>query len=218
MSTPIRQRQTELTREAILGAARRLFAEQGFARTSVKQLASEAGVAVRTVYLSFGSKQGVLTQLAFSIPDATRDQRANFFPEVTDPHRLVAAVAASWRAVYESAGDIIKMLVEGAGAEPELKTARELGLSISRASIQGFTARLGDLGALRPGLEVDEAAGHALVLASYDGYDELVHRRGWSHDRYEEWLRRALEGMLLPPQRKSRSGGRASPSSPIRGS
>jgi AcrR family transcriptional regulator len=205
MASPIRERQTELTRESIRSAARRLFAERGFAGTSVRQLATEAGVAVRTVYLAFGSKQGVLLDLvlAIGVEAGMLDAARSLGPEVIDPRRIIAAMAHLYRNLYERGGDVITMLRGGAASEPELKTAQELGLGNSRAAIQGMCLRLEDLGALRPGLDVDEAAGHALVLVSDDGHDELVHRRGWSHDRYEVWLESSLEEALLGQRKRA---------------
>jgi AcrR family transcriptional regulator len=199
MATPTRDRRTEVTRQAIRDAARRLFAEQGFARTSVHQLAAEAGVALRTIYLAFGSKQGVLIDLVLTIgADAGLAEEAlNLGADVTDPRRLIGAMARYRRNLYERGGDVITMLREGAAAEPGLKTALEMGLGTSRAAFEGLCARLHALGVLRPGRDVDEAAGHALVLASDDGHDELVRRRGWSYDRYERWLTSALEEALL---------------------
>jgi len=201
MSTATRAKRSEVTRQAIRDAGRRLFAVQGFTATSVQQLAAEAGVALRTVYLSFGSKQGVVLDLVASIgvEAGLVDEMDNLGPDVTDPRRLIAAMARFRRNLYERGGDVIAMLREGAGAEPELKAAMELGLETSRAAFQGLCNRLEDLGALRSGLDADEAAGHALVLASDDGHDELVRRRGWSYDRYQAWLTSALELALLAP-------------------
>lgn len=45
------------TREAILAAARHLFSEQGFDRTTIRQVAADAGVDPTLVHHYFGSKQ-----------------------------------------------------------------------------------------------------------------------------------------------------------------
>ena len=50
-------------REQILAAASRLFARQGFHRTTVRQVAREAGIADGTIYLYFRSKQELLLAL-----------------------------------------------------------------------------------------------------------------------------------------------------------
>ena len=51
------------TRREILRAARRLFAQHGFAGTSVQRIAEEAGVAVQTIYSSVGSKAALVVAL-----------------------------------------------------------------------------------------------------------------------------------------------------------
>jgi len=58
-----RKEQARQTRAAILEAAQRLFAERGYASSTIEAIAAEAGVAVDTVYASFGSKRGVLSKL-----------------------------------------------------------------------------------------------------------------------------------------------------------
>src|SRR3954453_24267194 len=59
----MRERQAGLGRRGILLAARRLFAQRGFARTGVADIAKAAGVSTQTVYNSIGSKQAVVARL-----------------------------------------------------------------------------------------------------------------------------------------------------------
>src|SRR5260370_24133026 len=57
---PLRQRQALETRRAIAHAARWLFAEHGYAATSIEVVAAQAGGAERTVYAIFGTKKAIL--------------------------------------------------------------------------------------------------------------------------------------------------------------
>src|SRR3954470_19884269 len=52
----VREEQARRTRLAILDAARLLFTEQGYAATTIAQIAAGAGVAVDTVYAAVGTK------------------------------------------------------------------------------------------------------------------------------------------------------------------
>src|SRR6266545_1560110 len=61
--SPRRRAQAAETREQILDAARRLFEQQGYAGTTMAAIAAEAGVALKTVYLAFETKSGVLRAL-----------------------------------------------------------------------------------------------------------------------------------------------------------
>src|ERR1700682_609385 len=66
MQTPARSRRTynaafrheqaRATRRRVLEAARRLFAARGYSTVTMREVASEAGVAVQTVHVIFGTK------------------------------------------------------------------------------------------------------------------------------------------------------------------
>ena len=58
--SPRRQQQAAATRQAILEAAQRLFEQRGYPATTMEQVAAEAGVALKTVYVAFATKSGLL--------------------------------------------------------------------------------------------------------------------------------------------------------------
>src|SRR3989442_5955620 len=62
-NSPRRQEQAASTRSSILEAAQRLFEEQGYAATTMEAIAAEAGVALKTVYVAFATKSGLLRAL-----------------------------------------------------------------------------------------------------------------------------------------------------------
>ncbi len=79
------------TRREILRAARRLFAEHGYASTSVQQVAEESGVAVQTIYSSVGSKAALVLALNDLIDEeADIGKLAAEISEGPDPPRLIA--------------------------------------------------------------------------------------------------------------------------------
>ncbi len=57
------ERQKAARREAILGAARTVFARKGFHGTTIADIADEAGIALGTVYLYFPSKNAIFAAL-----------------------------------------------------------------------------------------------------------------------------------------------------------
>src|SRR2546429_5882118 len=61
--SPRRRAQAEATRKDILDAAQRLFEANGYAATTMAEIAGEAGVALKTVYLAFETKSGLLRAL-----------------------------------------------------------------------------------------------------------------------------------------------------------
>src|SRR6478735_1384610 len=61
--SPRRRAQAAATRRQILDAAQRLFERNGYAATTMAAIAQEAGVALKTVYVAFDTKAGVLRAL-----------------------------------------------------------------------------------------------------------------------------------------------------------
>ncbi len=57
------------TRNTLLQVAVELFAEQGFEKTRTSEIADKAGVAVGTIYLHFGDKEGLLRAILVTVAD-----------------------------------------------------------------------------------------------------------------------------------------------------
>src|SRR5688572_29482976 len=62
-NSPRRREQAAATRTEILRAAQRLFEQHGYAATTVAAIAAEAGVALKTVYVAYETKSGLLRAL-----------------------------------------------------------------------------------------------------------------------------------------------------------
>src|ERR1700756_4600868 len=81
------------SREAIIEAAARLFRERGFGSVSMDELAEAAGVARRTLYNQFSSKEEIFREMLLRV---SRQLEAAFPPgietrgDIADVLRLVA--------------------------------------------------------------------------------------------------------------------------------
>ena len=62
-----RSKQKEETRQIILTIAARQFAENGFAKTTIRSIASEAGIAVGTLFVHFEDKSALLAATLYEI-------------------------------------------------------------------------------------------------------------------------------------------------------
>src|SRR3954454_14613616 len=62
-NSPRRQQQAAATRRAILEAAEQLFGRDGYPATTMEAIAAEAGVSLKTAYLPFSTKSGLLRAL-----------------------------------------------------------------------------------------------------------------------------------------------------------
>jgi AcrR family transcriptional regulator len=192
--TTLRERRAQLTHDEILRAARRLFAEHGYARTSVRDIAKAAGVSAQTVYDSVGSKQQVVAQLNDLI-----DTEAGIGPIVgADLHsedpRVVAAISARVaRSILEHCGDIIHALVTGAAAEPELAAVLAEGQRRHVAGTTTVVGRLRELGAVVPDGAVETLAAISDVRFAL----VLQESYGWSLDELERWIAASSTTLLL---------------------
>ena len=194
----LRQRKSQLTRDEILAAARRLFAERGYARTSVRDIAQAAGVSAQTVYDSIGSKQAVVAQLNDLIDsEAGIAAIAATVAHADDPMELVATSARICRAILEHCSDIVHALVSGAAAEPALAAALEEGQRRHLGGARMIVGRLAELDALAPDLDVDVAVGTLAALSDVRFALVLQQGYGWTLDQIESWVADASRALLL---------------------
>jgi AcrR family transcriptional regulator len=196
--TGLRAELAATTQRVILEAARRLFAERGYASVSVKELASEAGVAVQTIYDTFGSKGGVVLRFADLVDEEAgiNELRPRIF-ESQDPRETLRLVARMRRQIGERCGDIVRMLMEGAAADPEVGVALTEGMRRQDIGQLAVGQRLEAAGALRPGIDAKRAADIMTALSASQIRDVLVVQRGWSFDQFEIWLGETLTTLLL---------------------
>jgi AcrR family transcriptional regulator len=193
----LRERKAQLTRDEILLAARRLFAERGYARTSVRDIAHAAGVSPQTVYDSVGSKQALVAALNDLIDrEAGIGAIVQPLGETDDPHELATASARITRAILEHCEDIVHALVTGAAAEPELAAVLAEGQRRHVAGTRQIVDRLRELDALGDA-DPDAAADTLAALTDVRFALVLQESYGWSPERLERWMAAASATLLL---------------------
>jgi AcrR family transcriptional regulator len=198
--SPRREQQAEETRRAILSAARRLFAEDGYAATPLTQIAAEAGVSVPTLYASVGSKAELARTLVEFVNAeggvAENDARQR---QATTAAELVRLNMHLVRELNERCGDIMRAMRSAAHSEPEVAVVAAAGDTYHREGEHAIAARLHEMGALREGLTVERAGATLTVIASSQTIDHLVLQEGWSYDEVEAWLVDTVTRLLLAP-------------------
>ncbi len=195
---PLRQRQALETRRAIAHAARLLFAERGYAATSIEVVAAQAGVAERTVYAIFGTKKAILGAICEEwLTEAGVMQTIAEGLEARDLRRRLALVAHSSRRQWESERGVRAML-DGAAASDAEVAKMVAGWKADRArSLHALV--IGVEASLRAGIDGDRAGAIIRALTSAEIYSELVAGEGWTPAEYETWLAGLLAHVLLPP-------------------
>src|SRR6266536_157975 len=112
-----RREQAAGTRRDILEAAQRLFERRGYAATTMAAIAAEAGVALKTVYLAFETKSGLLRALWHLLlrgdeADAPVAERG-WYREVLeepDPERQLRLTARNSRVVKTRAAALMGVI------------------------------------------------------------------------------------------------------------
>ena len=205
-----RQAQAAQTRQDILDAAHRLFLERGYAGTTLAAIAQVAGVVVETIYRAYGSKAELFKAMVRAavaggtaraqVPVEQRPAIQAVIAE-TDPHRQLQLYAATQPGIHARAGPLLRVLIGAAAADPELA---ELWSQIENERLNGlgrFAQLLADRGVLRPELSVEEARDLLWTLNALAVHDLLVLQRGWSPERYRDWLAASLQRTLLPDRK-----------------
>lgn len=192
----LRQRQAEATRALIVAAARQLFGSLGYAATSMEAIATEAGVAPRTVYNAFGTKGALLAAVCEAWLDESDIKPLVGQALATDDPVRTLRLAAQWtRQQYERGADVIDIF-EGAGrADSEMAGTIGEWLAAKNDLMGRVVASMEP--SLPPGQGVHDATAIFLALTSFDLYRQLVRASGWSPDRYQSWLETALRRELL---------------------
>jgi AcrR family transcriptional regulator len=210
--SPRRKKQAEETRQAILAAARKLFAERGYAATPLADIAAEAGVSVPTLYASVGPKSAIALALVDFINELVDMRSLDMAQEAasTGPE-LVRAIAHLVRTLNEKAGDLIRVMTSAALVEPDLVPVAEAGRGYHRQGQRVNAARLMRLGALRKGLTEEQAAAILATQTAYEVFTLMVMEEGWTYDAVEDWLVQTRTDMLLEPSEDNAAPPTATP-------
>lgn len=210
--SPHRAEGANATRQRLLLAAETLFAERGFAATTMGAIAQAAGVSPATVYLHFPSKAAVVAGLADAITAAS-DLSVEHVEQAPDPESQLRIGAGIIRRLNERSWLVAEVLRGALGGEQGLaetwETWQQQHLDAVRRGITALHAQ----GALREGLMLDEAVDTFYALAGTDVYRSLVRERGWTPDRYEAWLFRlgCTELLGAPPATPPQGGTHSRP-------
>jgi AcrR family transcriptional regulator len=179
----LRERKKRATRDAIATAARRLFAERGFDRVTVAEVAVAADVSEKTVFNHFATKE----DLAFAGGEAGLDA-------------LPAAIAqraegTSVLDVFRAATDALVDELAGAADEDELPTLARV-ISDSDALRERLAT-----GAERETAALTLAIANAVGASDGDLVPALVARTlAWTH---RSVLRAAVAGVLADEDRRA---------------
>jgi AcrR family transcriptional regulator len=214
-NSPRRREQAAATRRDILEAAQRLFERDGYAGTTMAAIATEAEVALKTVYLAFETKSGVLRALWNLRLRDDRDEmpvseqpRYREVLDQPDPERQLRLNARNSREGKLRVAALAEVIRNSAALDPDIAALWERINREYHANQRAIIERIHDKGALRRELTIDRATDILWTLNHPNTWELLVTRRGWTPEQYEQWVGDTSSAQLLSTPTTPRRRGR----------
>ncbi|MHA6629003.1 TetR family transcriptional regulator [Pseudonocardia sichuanensis] len=195
-----RAERARATRQRVIEAAAPLFVRDGYLETTMAGIAAAAGVAVQTLYLSFGSKVAVLeAALGNGADDQPNECIAGLRAEPSGTgavRRYVTQTAPLIERRYP-----LDTVLRAAAADPEpaalLDRTRKAALATHALAVDELAEKPGFTGHV----SLQRATEIVAALLSPETYGLLVVAQGWTTPDWAEWVGRHVAVDLFPPDR-----------------
>ncbi|MET9216023.1 MULTISPECIES: TetR/AcrR family transcriptional regulator [unclassified Nocardia] len=198
-----RRARAKARRHAMVAAAQELFERDGFRPTTIAAIAERAGVSAESVYKAFGTK-AALAKAVFDVVIAGDDEDVPVYqrPEQQamlaepDVRRKIAMFVRGLAQRQARSATVQFLIRDGRHVDDSLTPVWD---KLAEEGLVGMTmlgGHLLDTGQLRPGIELDEVRDVLWNYLAIDTYERLVLARGWSVDRYADWVARTIIAAL----------------------
>jgi AcrR family transcriptional regulator len=202
--SPARDEGARRTRQAIVIAASKLFAQRGYTATSLADIATAAGVARPTVFAAFGSKPALLRQVldqalaGDDAPVAVAD-RPWFRPvwDATTPSAVLDGYAEVCVVIARRAAQLFEIVRRAADDAPEVAELWNTLQGNRLAGAKMVIEHVQTLGDLAPGLDAATAIDALWLFNDPAHYVALVLQRGWPEHTFRHWLANRMRDALL---------------------
>ncbi|MGV9641027.1 TetR/AcrR family transcriptional regulator [Streptomyces sp. NPDC004822] len=196
--SPLRAEGAARTRELILSRATELFAERGYGRVAVADIASAAGVAPKTVFASVGSKSDILYRIVDQgVTDSGYREAMEGILALPTPEAVLQALARGTRAGNESQYLVHEAIRKALPVHEDGEALWERATAAYREALRAAARHLHTLEP-HPSCPEQETADLLWYWFGPMGWHALVVENGWTWDRAEEFLHRTAVRTLLP--------------------
>ena len=201
-----RQAQAGETRRQILEAAHKLFIEHGYAGATIEAIAKEAGVALKTVYAVFKNKWKILVTL---LNNSSSNSGEENIPMLERAGPKAVAQEHDQRRQLQMFAQVVASNLEGAAPIAEImqvaaKTEADIDKLVQNLNKQRWqhmavaVQQIVTNGPLQEKMDEADATDIVWTLTSPEVFLLLTRDRGWSKEKYAEWLADTLIRALLP--------------------
>jgi AcrR family transcriptional regulator len=191
------------TRARVLAAATGLFVRDGYVATTMAAIAAEAGVAVQSLYLRFGSKLAILSA-ALDVAIVGDDEPIAHLDrpwvhQLANTHSGPQAVRLWVSEVRRICSRTYPIYAVGqAAAAGEAGELLAVNKRQRREGMRAIASVLSLKPGFRPDLTVETAGDMMYGLGGEDPYGLLVVDCGWQPDAWEAWCADVLVSVLFP--------------------
>ena len=203
--SPLREARARSTRRRVIEAATAAFLDRGYAATTMRGVAADAGVSVPTVEAQFGTKPRLL-KAAIDVAIAGNDEpvavleqpwvaRARAAESVEEFLSIVAGILAA--AQRRSAG-LVLAVFEGSSRDAELERVAEQMVSQRETTAAWIVGGMTRIAPLRAGCTRADAVDTVWLLMDPSVFVRLTRERRWSVERYRRWVAEAIARLLMP--------------------
>lgn len=199
-----RQAQARENRARMLAAARDLFLEKGYAGTAIPDVASAAELSVQAVYKAFANK-ATLLKAVFDVtvagddepvPVAARETIAAVIAE-PDARRKIELYTGHLAEIQPNVVPLQLLVRDAASVDPAAAEVWEQIRGDMLNAMTMFTRDLVATGQTRADRDADDLRDVLWTLHSAELYELLVLARGWTAQRYGEFLAEAMSAAVL---------------------
>ncbi|WP_172828835.1 TetR/AcrR family transcriptional regulator [Mycobacterium sp. 1164966.3] len=187
----------------MIAAAAELFAENGYARTTLARIADAAGVSPETVQ-GQGPKAALLISAAeyAALGVAGEENLLNLevgrrLIAIQDRDEALDYLVAFVAELQERTAKLGLALIGGASVDPELDRYLNDFIASINKQVRRVLGVWRDQGWLREDVSFDELVETSAVICSVDTFLRITHRDGWAVSRYKAWARRMLAEAVL---------------------
>ncbi|MCP2031661.1 AcrR family transcriptional regulator [Okibacterium sp. HSC-33S16] len=202
-TSSLRSEQAAQTRQRILDSAAECFATNGYAGTSLADIAHGAGVSVETVKLSGPKRQLLLSafEQRFSGSEGreplTDRADARAVLEIADNDEFLLALVRFIAQANARTSGLWSAYVSAATSDAVIGESLLELLKRRRNEYRAAITTFDDRRMLSTDVNRHELADALSFLMSPESYAELVEQAGWSTKRYVDWQVHAIRRIVL---------------------
>jgi AcrR family transcriptional regulator len=193
-----RDEYAEATWQAVVTAARELFGDAGYSKTTVQEIARRARVSPATVYAQCGGKKGLLKTLmdAWTAGPLVREIIEACATARSGAEKL-HVLADGYVAIHRASGDIIRIVTDAAAADAGAAEFLETATARHHEALIEIVAQIRETGDLKKDLSDEDAARIIYYHFRFEQYTLAAEDFGWGEDRARDWIRERVASALL---------------------